>query len=273
MRIFITITEEPVYINPFIKKVVQAAHSEIVGVAIVEGSVFKTKRKQNFLSYFNYLLTIMIISVIEPIHLIRKSIILIAFNVFNIFKPLGIKNPFSITKILDNYKIPVIYTKNVNSSDFIEFLKQKRPDIVINQAQSILKKEFLSVPTIGCLNRHGALLPKYRGRLAPFWAYLNGEKETGVSIHFVEEGIDSGPILVQKRIKIERFDLLHSLVEKIFEASPGAMLEAIELIRTGEYKTHLIKNDDEQSSYFSSPKISDAMKYISVVFNRILYPK
>lgn len=265
MRIYITITEEPVYLNIFIKKIIQSIPSEIIGVGIVSGSLIKRK---NIQSKVAYLITIALIS--NPIQLIKKMLIMMCFWILNINKYTKERNPFSIYKLAKEYNIPVIYVDNVNSPEFLAYLKKLKPTIIINQAQAILKEEFLSIPEIGCLNRHGALLPKYRGRLAPFWAYLNMEKETGISIHFIEKRIDTGPIIVQKKIRIERFDSLDSLLEKIFLIAPSALLEAIDMIRAGNYKERLIENKDELASYFSSPTIHDAIKYRQVMIKRWL---
>lgn len=70
-------------------------------------------------------------------------------------------------------------------------------DLIINQNQNILKKELLSIPKIGVINRHNALLPKNMGRLTPFWVLYKGEKVSGVSIHFVTEELNAGDIIVQ----------------------------------------------------------------------------
>lgn len=268
MKVFITVTEEPVFINPFLKKVIQAIPSEIIGIAVVRGSILSLKEGR---SKAKYLLTIALIT--NPIQLLKRAAIVFSFGLLQMLRRIGIKNPLSITKVAEELRIPVTYVKNVNSEEFIGFLKQQEPDVIINQAQAILKKDFISVPKIGCLNRHGALLPRYRGRLAPFWAYVNMEQETGVSIHFVDEKLDSGPILVQKRIRIGRFDTLDTLLSKIFLVAPQAMLEGLELIRSNQYEDRLIDNSAELASYFSSPTICDAFKYRLVMIKKLFNGK
>jgi len=98
--------------------------------------------------------------------------------------------------------IPLKHITSPNNKEFLSFLKEQKPDIIINQSQFIIKNDLLSIPSIGVLNRHNALLPKNRGRLTPFWVLFKGEKETGVSIHFVNEGMDSGEIVVQERFPV-----------------------------------------------------------------------
>ena len=147
-------------------------------------------------------------------------------------------------------------------------VRELEPDLMICQANAILTQDLIDIPRIGCLNRHGSLLPEYRGRLAPFWAYLRGEREIGLSIHFVDKEIDNGPILVQKRIAIGRFDSVPKLIEKMFAQAPNAMLEALDMIRSGEYREKMMSNDAGQATYFSSPTVRDAMAYRVVQIKR-----
>jgi methionyl-tRNA formyltransferase len=265
LRIFITVSEEPVYINPFIKKLIHSLHHEIVGIGIQQGKsavAGKTLGRK-----IKYLFSLSIIS--EPWNLLKRAVIFGCFLFFERIAFTGIQNPLSVGTAARYYNIPVIQCKNINSRDCIEFLKAQDLDVIINQAQIILSKDFIEVPRIGCLNRHAALLPKYRGRLAPFWAYVNGEKESGLSIHFIDEKLDNGPILVQEPVPIKRLDTVDTLLDRIFlEIAPEAMLKALELIRSGEYEDHLIDNDDSKASCFSSPGVKDALRYRRVVLRR-----
>jgi len=264
VRIFITVTEEPVFINPFIARVIQAVASEIVGVAIVKGSALRVRNQPRLA----YLLTLALLS--GPLKLLRRAASIGRFQLLDRFEFLRRRNRWSIAWVAQRHGIPVTRVANVNSPEFRDYLRDLRPDIVINQAQCILKEEFLAIPAVGSLNRHAGLLPRYRGRLAPFWAYLHGERETGVSIHFIEKEVDSGPILVQRRLPIGRFDSLDSLLEKLFRLAPEAMLEALSLIRSGVYRSQLISNDDARSSYFSSPRLADALRYRKLRLKRLL---
>lgn len=263
MRIYITITEEPLYINRFIKEIIQSNFDEIVGVNITSGSFLEgngLKRK------IEYVATIALIS--GPFQLLKRIFVMGIFFFFEGIKFLKLKNPLSISKVANKYNIPVTYVDDVNSKEFLSYLQEMNIDLIINQANLILRKEFLGVPKIGCINRHSALLPKYRGQLAPFWAYLNDETETGVSIHFIEEKIDSGNIIVQKKVPIMRFDTFDSLLNKIFLITPNAMKEALDIIRTGNLEGKLIENDDNISSYYSIPRFKDAVKFRTIMIKK-----
>ena len=112
----------------------------------------------------------------------------------------------------------------------MNYLDSLNIDIIINQSQSIIKKQLLKIPRIGIINRHNALLPKNRGRLTPFWVLFNKEKETGVSIHFVDEGIDSGDIIIQKKFDIENKDNFNSIVKKNYDFASIAIIEALKIL-------------------------------------------
>lgn len=266
LNVIITVTEEPLYINPFIRKVVEAIPSDIKRIYIVRGTVVRGKSIGEKIAY---LVTLGVIS--GPLHLIKRAVTVGCFKLLNVAPYLKHKNPLSITATGNQFGIPITYVENIHAEEFLSDLKREKPTIIINQAQALLTEEFLSIPEIGCLNRHCALLPKYRGLLAPFWTYLNGEKESGVSIHFVDKEIDNGPILVQKRVNIQRFDTFDSILEKDFEQAPNAMLEAIELIREGIYSEQLIPNDKSAATYFSKPTVSDALRYRRVMLSRWLH--
>lgn len=266
MKTYITTTEEPLLINSFIEKVIRSCPSEIVGINITEGTFIEGK---GFGRKLEYIATIALIS--GPLQLFKRIFVMSGFFAFNSIRSLKNRNPFSIATIAKEYGIPIKYVNDINSKEFIEYLEEIQPDIIINQANMILKRDLISIPSIGCLNRHSALLPKYRGQLAPFWAYLNQENETGVSIHFLDDKIDNGPIVVQKRVPIRRFDTFDSLLEKIFEVTPDAMLEALSLIRKGDYKENLIENNPDLSSYYSAPRFKDALKYRKVMIKKWLF--
>lgn len=265
-NVVITVTEEPLYINPFIRRVIEAIPSDIKRIYIVKGTVVRGKRVSEKIAY---LITLGIIS--GPLHLLKRVVFAGGFKLFDAAPYLKHRNPLSIATAAKQLGIPVTYVEDIRSEAFLSQLRREKPTIIINQAQAILTEEFLSIPKIGCLNRHCALLPKYRGLLAPFWTYLNGEKESGVSIHFIDNEIDNGPILVQKRVSIERFDTFDTVLEKDFRLAPDAMLEAIDLIRKGDYKKHLVPNDRSIATYFSKPAISDALRYRKVMLSRWLH--
>jgi methionyl-tRNA formyltransferase len=176
-----------------------------------------------------------------------------------------LKNKFDKTKdvkaVLKKYEIPVIKLKdNINSEDSLNKIRNFNPDLLISiAANQIFKKPLIKLAPKGCLNLHTALLPKYRGLMPSFWVLKNNENQTGVSVFFVDEGIDSGPILVQKMIEIGD-KTWSELIQQTKKIGMRAILEAIELIYAGNYK--LIENDPSQMSYYAFPSKKDVRKFL-----------
>ena len=124
----------------------------------------------------------------------------------------------------------------------------------------IFKRKLLDVATHGCINLHTALLPKYRGLMPSFWVLKNGETHTGVSVFLVDEGIDSGPILVQNKVAINGMSQAR-LIDVTKKMGMDAILESIEKIHAGN--PELIANDAAQMTYFSFPTRADVQAFLA----------
>ena len=255
MRIVILAMDDPLYTNDFIKEIISNRKKDIILFAYVtKGDRMTIGRDRSKLEYLFSLFFIM-----GP-----------AAYAKNVYKTImhKFKKKLSENKLC---KDPTVYnwvqdlgveTKkltNPNSKKFCEYLKSLKPDVIINQSQSIIKKRLLSIPKIGIINRHNALLPKNRGRLTPFWVLYKGEKETGVSIHFVEEGIDAGDIIVQKKFIITAKDNFNTIVKRNYQIAGEAMLEAIEKLENGFMD--FIENNDDEATYNTIPTLKQAWEY------------
>ena len=115
------------------------------------------------------------------------------------------------------------------------------------------------------------MLPKNRGRLTPFWVLFNKEKETGVSIHFVDEGIDSGDIIIQKKFDIENKDNFNSIVKKNYDFASIAIIEALKILENDKFK--VIPNDDKLATYNTTPSLIEAIKYRLRIIKKIIINK
>jgi len=141
---------------------------------------------------------------------------------------------------------------NLNDSDFLGRLKALSCDLFLVVSYGrILSASLLSIPNKLPLALHPSLLPRYRGPAPIQWVLIKGEKETGISIFKVIPKVDSGPIILQKRMSIENKDDYFSLSEKLANLSIPAVCEAIEQIESNTYK--LIPQDESKVSY--APKL------------------
>ena len=147
------------------------------------------------------------------------------------------------------HDLPVEQPEKVkNNKVFFSLLKYLKPDVIVVVAYGkILPKEILDIPTNGCLNVHASLLPKYRGAAPIQWALLNGEQETGVTIMRLDEGLDTGPIVLQTKVKIEEQDDSITLLEKVFVKGNPLLLKVLEQIESG--KVQYLEQDNSQASF------------------------
>lgn len=162
--------------------------------------------------------------------------------------------------ILKRHGVPELrLAENVNAPPSIDAIRAFRPDLLVSVAgNQIFRPALIDLAPKGCLNLHTALLPKYRGLMPTFWVLKNGEQETGVSVFLVDEGIDSGPIVVQKRVPIGD-DSLETLIRRTKPIGMDAVWEAVEKVRAGGPK--LIPNSDAEKTYFSFPTREDVRAF------------
>lgn len=127
-----------------------------------------------------------------------------------------------------NYHIPVYQPIKVKEKEFVEKLKQINPEIIIVVAfGQILSKEILDIPKYGCINIHASLLPKLRGAAPIQWAIINGEKNTGVTSMYMNEGLDTGDMLLKKEIEITKEETAKSLHDKLSKIGAEVLIETL----------------------------------------------
>jgi methionyl-tRNA formyltransferase len=168
----------------------------------------------------------------------------------------------SVTPVLQRHNVDILNLSNsINHKDSLAKIRSYKPDLLISIAgNEIFKQPLINLAPKGCLNLHTALLPKYRGLMPSFWALRFNEKYTGVSVFKVDEGIDSGPIVVQKRIEING-DSQEQLIVKTKRLGMTAVIEAVARIENGD--VNFLANDDADMTYFSFPKKSDVHEFLS----------
>lgn len=133
--------------------------------------------------------------------------------------------------------IPVVQPIKIRDDDFCRRLKNLTPEFIIAVAYGKLLPEIiLSIPEKGCINIHASLLPKYRGAAPIQWSLINGESVTGITAMLMNEGLDTGDILLQKSIEIEETDNSKTLSLKLSHLGAMALIEAINGLRTGIIK-------------------------------------
>ena len=154
-------------------------------------------------------------------------------------------NPSPVERLAKRKNIPFYQSRNVNSPSFIIRIEQIAPDIVVVAAfGQILSPSFLSIPGICSLNLHPSLLPRYRGAAPIPWAIIRGDRETGVTVQRIEEGVDEGRIIVQEKIPISLQDTAGDLEDRLSLLGAGLLLKTIKMIKEGSAK-YTIQNEKQ----------------------------
>ncbi|MCP9438590.1 MAG: methionyl-tRNA formyltransferase [Nitrospira sp.] len=130
--------------------------------------------------------------------------------------------------------IPVVQPLKIRTPDFLETLAGWKPDLIAVAAFGrILHAPILSLPPLGCVNVHGSLLPKYRGAAPIQWALINGETETGITTMLMDEGMDTGPMLLQARIPILPDDTAGTLAPRLARLGGQLLVQTIAGLKAG----------------------------------------
>ena len=146
------------------------------------------------------------------------------------------------------YGIPVFQPVKVKTPEAIAELRKYEADLFVVAAfGQILSKEILTMPKYGCVCIHASLLPKYRGAAPINWCIIDGEKESGVTIMQMDEGIDTGDILTKKVVPIERKETAESLFDKLAVAGAELIVETLPQIEAGTITP--VKQNDAESCY------------------------
>lgn len=140
------------------------------------------------------------------------------------------------------YRIEVLASPNINSRDFIHKIEKYQADLFVSMSfNQILKKEMINLPRLKTINCHAGKLPFYRGRNILNWALINDEKEFGITVHYVDEGIDTGDIILQRVYPITDEDNYKSLLERAYTGCADILYEAVKMVQSEE--VHPIKQD------------------------------
>ena len=131
--------------------------------------------------------------------------------------------------------IPVYQPIKVrNNTEFIEEIKDLNPDVICVVAYGkILPKEILEIPKMGCINVHGSLLPKYRGAAPIQWAVLNGDKVTGITTMYMDEGMDTGDMILKQEVEIGEDETTGELWDRLSKIGGDLLVETLKQIKQG----------------------------------------
>ena len=150
-------------------------------------------------------------------------------------------SPSNLQEACRYFGIKLHYANDVNGNRALSFLREQRPALIIYTGGGILRSRLIELPTLGVINAHSGLLPKYRGMNVTEWALLNGDG-TGITVHFIDPGIDTGRILFSRLVPITIEDAsIGMLRQRIARATVAALVDAVKVLASGN--AELINQD------------------------------
>jgi methionyl-tRNA formyltransferase len=249
INVAIVTVDEPFYIPRMIKSLIAISPPDIkyASIILVPARPKKMSRWEfisNQMQVFGFSQFIKI----AGLYMLRKFLNAISYR------------EYSVATVAKNNRIYTIKTDSLKSEGFLEVLKTLSLDVIVSIASSrIFGKSILSIPKLACLNVHAGMLPRYRGINPSFWALLNQERKSAVTVHYINEEIDDGEIIEQDIFDIEGINSLHGVYLKVLEIAPKTVINSLVSLNEGHAQT--IKNEVTKSTYYSFPTKEDGKKF------------
>jgi methionyl-tRNA formyltransferase len=164
--------------------------------------------------------------------------------------------PSAVKQFTVGHDIPIMQPARVRAAEAVEEIAALQPDVLVVMAYGqILPQQLLDVPRLGALNLHASLLPKHRGAAPVHAAILAGDRKSGVTVMWMDAGLDTGDMLLVKECAIDSSETAGTLHDKIAELAPAALAEALSLI--GEGRAPRLKQEDSLATY--APKLDRSL--------------
>jgi folate-dependent phosphoribosylglycinamide formyltransferase PurN len=257
LKVILVTMDEPFYIPAYIDNIFCKLPKtvEVIKVYALHPHLANRSFLHTVWGYFSYF------GIIVFTYMVLLRLFYIICDFFNQY--FNVSNRFhSVALVCNKYDIPCTQTYKINANDVLSELRDSAPDIIFSvSSPQIFKKNLISIPSKGCLNIHSSLLPLYRGQNANFWVMAKAEKETGVTIHYINSGIDDGDILLQEKIMIQNDWSLHDLYMKAIETGSTMIAESLQMVCQNKVTTR--KNDISKGSFFAFPSKSDVKEFRS----------
>jgi methionyl-tRNA formyltransferase len=166
----------------------------------------------------------------------------------------------SIARVCERHGVLYERIPDVNDPSFLDRLRGLGTELIVSvSCPQIFRKPLIELAPRGCLNIHGAILPRYRGVLPSFWLLANGEKQAGVSIFFVNEDIDAGELCGQRVFEISADETLDAFLRRSKTVAAELLVEVLDEIETGSVSQTPL--DLSKGSYYSWPGREDVRRF------------
>ncbi|HTX80451.1 MAG TPA: formyl transferase, partial [Longilinea sp.] len=162
----------------------------------------------------------------------------------------------TLKDVCASHMIPYYTVKDHNDIQSLIVLDKIRPDMIAFTGGGLIRKDVLGIPTIGVLNCHSGMLPRYRGMDVVEWALLEDHfDQVGQTLHLMDAGVDTGPILLQRRLDLRPGDTIASIRTRLEARMPSLMLEGLRGLRDETLKPQPQRLEDGQQYFVMHPRV------------------
>ncbi len=250
MRLAILCQEEPVFLGPFLRRVM-AMHPERIAAVFLAGRRSAGERVATAAERRRSLRILW--GIMEPAGFVSALALRLRARL------LGSRDPRSVEGMARRLDVPVHRIADPNSEEFHHLLRELAPDAVLNQSERLLKHEVLSIPRLGFVNRHASLLPGFRGRMACWRSHAAEPPRYGLTIHVVDEGVDTGPIILRQEFgDVDPRWSYARVMRRVCAAAPEIFWRAMEMLEREGFTPEEQPRDGEA---FAFPTLEEVREY------------
>lgn len=168
----------------------------------------------------------------------------------------------SVRSVCAAHEVPVTVESDVNDTEVVSRVESYDPDLLLSiSCQQKLASDLLSLPDRGCINLHGSLLPRYRGRATAFWVLYHDEDVSGVTAHYMTDELDGGEIVMQRQFDIGPDDTMDDVYRKIVDTGSEMAVDLVDRLREEDPFT-ASQNDTSEGEYRSLPTAEDRREFL-----------
>lgn len=230
------------------------ADIEIAGILVANQFSLNKRSIKRTIGYFKK---------INPLFLIKNVVTnvykQVAISFARVLLPNRKRNYYSIREMAEENDIEYKSVDSINSREAINFIKKHSPDILASCfLLEIVKKEVLSLPKNGAINVHPSLIQRHRGIFTSFWALMKKWKRSGATVHYMNEKIDDGDVIIQKKFFVHPSDSIHSIDKKAAALGGKLIVKALVKIKRNKVMPFRFK---KVGQFFTSPTPSQVKNF------------
>ena len=244
MNIVFLTADEPLYLPGFFAGLLEVLSKDVRAVFTIRSRYGKDTAMQMVRKY------LAAFGLWNLIGLARRLLVAKFFDLLKIGRSKG--RHYSVASAAAAHGVHCELVPDVNAESFLQRLRDLKTDLIVSvSCPQLFRKSLIELPPLGCLNVHGAILPKYRGIAPSFWMMVYGEVRAGVTVFLVNEDIDAGDVVVVEEFDILPEESLHQFIVRSKRIARDCLLRAIQMVQDGPVQTTPLNK--EEGTYFGFP--------------------